>query len=312
MRRLVFIIGLFVTLAGCNTRNGQTADNEGSLDEDSARWRIAVMPTLDCLPLYVAADRGFFERAGVAVSLQPFQAQMDIDTALLNNRVAGAVTDLARLEHLSSQGFSAGCVTATDAHWQLVTKRSARITKLSQLDDKMLAMTRYSATDLLADYAVDSAKLKTERVFRIQVNDIGVRISMLQADIMDAMLLPEPQATIARNLKSRVLIDTRKLDYKLGALVFTKQSLKGKEAWLRSFLTAYDQAVDSLNEFGFKAYSDLIRQYMNVSAQTVDSLPADFRFSHAASPREKDSIRVKAWWNKRIESMKYVDSRYIQ
>ena len=59
----------------------------------------------------------------------------------------------------------------------------------------MLAMTRYSATDLLADYAVDSAKLKSEQVFKIQVNDVNIRLKMLLNNEIDAVLLTEPQAT---------------------------------------------------------------------------------------------------------------------
>ena len=169
----------------------------------------------------------------------------------------------------------------------------------------MMAMTRYSATDMLSDLVVDTAKLKPERVFRIQVNDIGVRLGMLQADIMDAMFLPEPQATVGRNLKGKVLLDTRKLDLWLGTIAFQADSLKG-------FTKAYDRAVDSLNESGMKNYRQLMERCLNVNSQTLDSLPADFRFRHAAKPRQKDVESARKWWEKRVESMKYVERRYIQ
>lgn len=270
------------------------------------------MPTLDCLPLYVANDRGFFAEAGVQVKLNVFMAQMDIDTALQNKRVTAAVTDLARVEHLRQQGVSLDCVSATESHWQLISKRTARINKLPQLDDKMMAMTRYSATDMLSDLVVDTARLKPERVFRIQVNDISVRLGMLQADIMDAMFLPEPQATVARNLKGKVLLDTRKMDLCLGTLVFLHDSVTEGDVCQKDFLKAYDRAVDSLNEYGLKGYAPLMKQYLKVSQQTIDSLPAGFQFHHAAKPRAKDVERVRNWWNKRVESMKYVERRYIQ
>ena len=90
---------------------------------------------------------------------------------------------------------------------------------MKHLDDKMLAMTRYSVTDLLGDLAVDSAKLKSERVFRIQINDVHVRLKMLENNEMDAMLLTEPQAAQARWLKHKVILDTRKLDMQMGTIV---------------------------------------------------------------------------------------------
>ena len=147
--------------------------------EDSAALKIAVLPTLDCLPLYLAKDHQMFDTA-VDIRLKHFTAQMDIDTALTNNRVELGVTDLVRAERMMKQGVSIEYLTATNAYWQLVTNRIARITDLKHLDDKMLAMTRYSVTDLLGDLAADSAKLKSERVFRIQINDVHVRLKMLE------------------------------------------------------------------------------------------------------------------------------------
>ena len=49
-------------------------------------------------------------------------------------------------------------IAQTNAYWQLTSNRIARIRRLNQLSDKMVAMARFSATALLADYAVDSVK----------------------------------------------------------------------------------------------------------------------------------------------------------
>ena len=74
------------------------------------------------------------------------------------------------------------------------------------MDDKMVAMTRYSVTDLLSDMVVDSAKLKPERVFRIQINDVNVRLKMLENNEMDALLMTEPYATQAILAKNKTRI----------------------------------------------------------------------------------------------------------
>ena len=71
-----------VCFAACGGRgdNTQTDNEKDAWEADSASLRIAVMPTIDCLPLYVAEEEGMFERQGVSVSLYPYQAQMDCDT----------------------------------------------------------------------------------------------------------------------------------------------------------------------------------------------------------------------------------------
>lgn len=267
--------------------------------EDSAALKVAVMPTLDCLPAYVAQDRGWFDTLNVR--LKVFTAQMDCDTAIQRGRVEGAFTDLVRAERMILQGTPLRYASATNAYWQLITNRKARLTKLSQLDDKMLAMTRYSVTDLLGDLVVDSVKLKTERVFRIQVNDVYVRQKMLQAGIMDALFFTEPQATQGRLLKNPVLLDTRKLDMQMGAIVFSEKALEGKnrERQMQNFVKGYNRACDSLNRLGLHAYDDVIAQHYDISRAAIDSLPRKLNFLPAAQPRVKDIERARAWLKKK-------------
>jgi len=219
-------IMLFTALILLTACGGDRQQREKALAADKASLKVAVMPTLDCLPLYVAADRHFFDSAGIDVRLKPFQAQMDCDTALLGGSVEASVTDLVRAERLISKGLPLTYITATDAYWQLVANRLARIHQLQQLGDKMIAVSRYSATSLLATLAVDSAKPKNT-VFQVQVNDVGVRLHMLQNNEMDALVFTEPQATVARMAKHPVLTDSRDKDLRLGAFVIRTDALTG-------------------------------------------------------------------------------------
>ena len=301
MKRICIVLSVFLAHA-CGSseekqRQQRAADRQAERQADSAALKIAVTPTLDCLPVFVAERHGMFEREGLSVRLRPYQAQMDVDTAMQRGRVEAAFTDLVRAERLQKLGTPLRYATATNLFWQLVTNPQARLKRLNQLDDKMLAMTRYSATALLADYAVDSAKLSTERVYRIQVNDVGVRLNMLENSIIDAMLLPEPQATTARNLKSPVLMDSRLLNQNYGVIAFSEKALKsdGRQQQMNTFLKVYDMACDSINERGLAAYGDIIAECCHVKSETVDSLPTDMRFQHAAAPRQTDIERAKKW-----------------
>ena len=294
MKKIACILATVCLLAGC----GQSYEEKQRLTrqqrlqmqrEDSAALKVAVMPTMDCLPLYVAQEHGFFKAQGVDVRLKRFTAQMDCDTAIARGRVEGLVSDLVRTERLQP-GTPLRYVASTNAYWQLITRRSARIRELKELDDKMVAMTRYSATDLLTTIAVDSAKLKTERVFRIQINDVNIRLSMLMGNELDAMFLTEPQAVQARLQKNRVLMDTRSMDVKPGVLAFSEKALKNKqrEQQLTKFVKAYSQACDSLARHGVKGYRDVAEKYYNVKGAALDSLAKCLKYEPMAAPREKD------------------------
>ena len=267
--------------------------------EDSAALKIAVMPTLDCLPFYLAEDHDLFDTAA-DIRLKHFTAQMDVDTAMMNRRVELAVTDLVRAERMIKQDSAIGYLTATNAYWQLITNRIARMTQLKHLEDKMLAMTRYSVTDMLGDLAVDSAKLKPEFVFRIQINDVNIRLKMLENNEMDALLLTEPQAAQARLLKHKVLLDTRSLDMKMGAVVMRNKEMneRNRKRQLDVMIKGYNDACDSINKNGVAAYSDLVMKYCKVKKNTVESLK-DIKFEKISVPRQQDIECARKWLSKK-------------
>lgn len=264
--------------------------------EDSAALKIAVMPTLDCLPLYVAREYKWFCDGKTDIRLKYFTSQIDCDTAILNGRVEGAVSDLVRVARMNKSGAKVKPQIATAAYWQLFTNRNSRIRQLNQLDDKMVAMTRYSVTDMLADHVVDSAKLKSERVFKVQINDVNVRLQMMLNNEMDAMFVTEPQATLARLAKHKVLLDTRKMNWHMGVIAFREKPMKDvdRKRQYDVFVKAYNQACDSINKNGIARYAHLMEKYCRTRSAVLDSIPKQ-KFPHAVGPREKDVLRAEKY-----------------
>ena len=316
MKRLILGITLIGLLAGCGmsyeeTKRLKQEQVRRELREDSAALKVAVMPTLDCLPFYVAKERQLFDTA-VDIRLKQFTAQMDCDTALLRGRVEMAISDIVRMEKWKGEkGPSTGSgtvkgtvkpsyVTATNAYWLLIGNRNQRISTLKHLDDRMVAMTRYSVTDLLADLAVDSAKLKPERVYRIQVNDVNVRLDMLENNEMDALLLTEPQVTAALTKKHHVLLDTREMDMWMGVIVEDSVTMShaNRQRQREVLLKGYNDACDSLNRFGVRHYADIIRKYYHLSDQTLLQLPDSLNYQHAKAPRKQDIERASKYLKK--------------
>lgn len=302
MRRLLWIIVAVAAFAAC----GQSTEERKRLSraerirlqkEDSAAFKVAVMPTLDCLPLYVARWHGLFDSLKADVRLRRFTAQMDCDTALAGGSVEAGVTDVVRAQRLVRLGVPLVYVSSTDAYWLLVANRNSRIRELKQLYDKMLAMTRYSATDLLGDHAVDSAKVKEGRVFRVQINDVIVRLEMLRNNEMDAMFLTEPQATAALLMKHNAIMDSRKLGLRLGAVVVRGDRLAddNRKKQLEAFKRAYDMACDSINKYGVGHYRRLVGEFCGVDAAVADSIGTKVKFSHIVPPRKSDIERADKW-----------------
>ena len=179
--RNIFVCGWCIALVvACGqsyeTKQRMTRAERAKLKTaDSLALKVGVMPTLDCMPLFVAKERRLFDTLGVDVRLRMRKAQMDIDTALIGGSVEGAVSDSVRVARMRSRGTALTEVGTTNTSWQLVGNRSARLKEVKQLGDKMVAMTRYSATDFLTDHVLKGVKT-TATVYRVQINDVPLRL----------------------------------------------------------------------------------------------------------------------------------------
>lgn len=297
----VIVVWLLLALQGQGEEEQQRISRKERLRlmrEDSAALKIAVLPTADCLPLFVAREHHLLDSLGADIRLKSFTAQMDCDTALAGGSVEGAMTDLVRACRLDAEGTPLTFLTATGAHWQVIAARNARITQPKQVYDKMMAMTRHSATDLLASVLVDSARIRDERLFRVQVNDVGVRLRMMLGAEMDVAALPEPQATAVRKAGGHVLLDTRKLGLNLGVLAFRKGVCEdaSRKRQIEVLRKAYNQACDSIAKYGAARYAPLLASVANVSLEVASQVPAPcWKPAHITSPRQSDTDRARQW-----------------
>lgn len=275
----IYLLFLLVSLliAACNSApkvSQSTTNNTRAFRIDTA-LTVAVMPTIDCLPIFLAADKHWFAQKGLAVKLNCFNAQMDCDTAVTGGSSTVFVSDLVRCERLKKRGFPIVYITTTPAYWQLYTNKHARIKEAGQLGDKMIAMTRYSITDYLATEVEKRAKAKNP-IYRIQINDVILRLHMLLNNEMDAMFLPEPQATVARTAKNTMLFDSRDLPMTPGVFAYrvAKTEKKEQQRRLAMFRAVYNMACDSINKYGVAHYASIIETNCKVSRAVVKALPS--------------------------------------
>ena len=253
-------------------------------------YKIAVMPTMDCLPAYLLKDSLLYDTAKVDIRLCRFNAQMDCDTAMIGGSVQAAFSDLVRTERLKHKNkVLMHYLTDTNLNWQLIADKDSKLKLLSDLSDKIVAMTRFSGTDLLTDMAVKKAKPKYQ-VFRVQVNDVLVRLAMLQNHEIDAYWFAEPQITKALSADNNSLFNSEDAGVHLGVVaIMDKVRRQDEEA---AFAAAYDKAVEQINKNGVKYYSALIQKYMKVDESVVRALP-DIKYTKIGPPRKADLLMAR-------------------
>lgn len=182
-------------LASCSERQEAMQFKADSLSIDTTVLRIAVMPTMSCLPVYYAEQSGLANKLGMKIQLLRFQAQMDIDTAIQRGHTDIAFTDLIRCTRLAQAKTPVKPIASCDEPLSLISLKTKRVKKINQMKQQMIAISRLSATDYWCDRLLDEANTSHDDIYRPQVNDVCLRAEMLRQGLVDAAMMSEPFAT---------------------------------------------------------------------------------------------------------------------
>lgn len=291
MRKLLYSAALLFSFSFLFSCGNNTKDEHES---DSTAIRLAVLPTADCLPFYYAESQGLFDSLGIDIELITFDAAMDADTAFANGDVDGIVSDVVKACLWKQTNDSLFIAMNGDLNLSLVTAKNARIKQLSSMKEKIIAFTRHSVLDYMADRIMESQGFVSTDLNKPQINKISLRALMVDQNQYDGAILPEPFAseTVARGAKR--LISNKELNlYGLMAVVFNDSVAKIRKEELSKIATVYDLAVDALN-------SDTTNSQLSFLPQDnilllPDTLYSPVAFTHSTTPSDSLSSLVFNW-----------------
>lgn len=245
MRKLIYLFIGMVAVGLCTSCN-QTKDARG--DDDSTALKLGVLPTMECIPFLYADSIGLFASQGVNVRLVMFDAAMDADTAFMRGHIDGLVSDLVKACLWQEQGDTAHVVMVGDLNMWLITAPKARLLKAESLREKIIGITRHSAVDYFADKILESARLQSIDLNKPQINNIKLRMLMVDQDQYDGAILPEPYASEAVARGAKRLDSTRDLKVeRLMCVLFYDSIYRTRKDDVSKIRRVYDQAVEALN-----------------------------------------------------------------
>lgn len=245
MNRFLFpLLCLLMTLVfGCGHNNEESATTE---ECDSTLIRVALLPTMDCLPYLVAEECGIYTTLGLNVKLDVFEAAIDADTAFANGHADVLVTDVVKTIVMRSKGDSVCVLHNYEVPLYLLTSQSSRVYNTNNIKEKVVAITRNSWDDMAADRILESVGLASEEMNKPQINSLALRTNMLVNNQYDGALLPEPYAAIAEAGGAKRLCSTSEFGLTAGVAVVDSLGDERMEE-MKLFVKAYNIAVDTIN-----------------------------------------------------------------
>ena len=286
---ILYSLILFL-LASCSQRQEAMPLEVDSTVIDTTVLRVAVMPAMNCLPIFYAQRSGLADSLGMEMTLLRFQAQMDIDTAIINGHMGIAYTDLIRQTRLSKQATITP-IASCDEALSLISLKTKRVKQVNQMKEQMIAISRLSATDYWCDRLLDSTRTSYDDIYRPQVNDVRLRAEMLRQGLIDAAIMGEPFATWMTMLGHKRLFQSKGKQprlYAWAATTATKQQQK-------DFLNLIKVAIKLMErESEASLLRDILKQEYQLPAEAVDSM-ALLPVSPPTDVKEDDIKSAKDW-----------------
>lgn len=289
----------FLLLVSCSHQQDAVEIETDSTAIDSVVIRIAVMPAMNCLPVYYAERSGLADSLGLEMMLLRYQAQMDIDTAITGGHANIAFTDLIRCHRLSKQ-VSLTPFASCDEPLSLISLKTKRVKQVNQMKEQMIAVSRLSATDYWCDRLLDSARTSYDEIYRPQVNDVRLRAEMLRQGLIDAAMMGEPFASWMTMLGHKRLFQSKGKEPRLCAWAATTATKEQQKAFLKLIGEAIKQME---KESEADIVRDILKQDYDLPAEAVDSLALQ-PLTKPADIRESDTQEAEKWLKRKYGNKK--------
>jgi NitT/TauT family transport system substrate-binding protein len=217
--------------------------------------RIAVLPILDTLPLYVAEAEGYFAEESIAVEFVAAASAAERDQLLQAGQVDGVITDMVALALYNSE--EAGRIVAVraamvptpqHAQFRVLTSGSSGITTAAELRGVEIGVSEGTVIEYVTDRLLAAEGLSPDTIVSLAVPRIPERMALLTDGNLDAATLPEPLASLAVQQGATVVVDDRAHPGVSGSVfAFRATTLDANPESVRGLLRAVDRASAAIN-----------------------------------------------------------------
>ncbi len=284
----MFFALVLCLFAGCKGEGRVAAD-----EVDSTTLRIAVLPTMDCLPLFVADECGLFRAEGLDVLLVVYEAAMDADTAFVRGYVDAVATDVVKSVMLPAEDDSLKVVLNYDMPLYLLSSMESGIQRTEDIKEKIVALTRNSWVDMSTDKILASVNLDAEQLNKPQINNLHLRARMLIQNQYDGAVLPEPFAALCEANGARRLCGTETFGVPMGALVTYGSTMARREDDFQRLCKVYNIATDTINSR--IARNESMVKFLPLDIAVPDSLVRVGKYGHSTVVDGTTIDDIKTW-----------------
>jgi NitT/TauT family transport system substrate-binding protein len=290
--RLFFVIVIIALIA--------TACGPAVAPAEAVTLKLAVLPIIDTLPLYVAQGEDFFADHGIEVELVPVASAPERVQLVASGQVDGSINEtlavmLFNQETTQMQAVRYALRPAEGyGHFFILASGPSGITAPEDFKGVEIGVSQGTIIEYVTERLLTAEGLNADEIVTIPVPKIPDRMALLASGELSAATLPDPLGALAvQSGATIVLDDSNHPEYGFSIYSFRKEIIDAHPEAIKDFLAAVNEAIALINADPTQ-YSDILSEANIVPPMLLEAYKVP-PFPAAGVPTEAEWQDALSW-----------------
>ncbi|HEX6033009.1 MAG TPA: ABC transporter substrate-binding protein, partial [Anaerolineales bacterium] len=262
--------------------------------------KIAVLPIIDTLPMYVAQQEGLFAKRGVNVEFIPVASAPERDQLLAAGGADGTINETLAVMLFNRENVQMQVVryalrpTPSNGHFFILASAESGIDTFSELKGVEIGVSQGTVIEYVTERLLQAEGFSSDEIKTIAVPKIPDRMALLASGELQAGVMPDPLASLVVSQGGVVVADdSSHPEYGFSVISFRKPVIDANPKAIEAFLAAIEEATKLLNAEPEK-YKNLLSEQKLVPAPLLESYQAPV-FPFAGVPSVDEWNDALSW-----------------
>ena len=255
--------------------------------------KIAVLPIIDTLPMYVAQQEGLFAKHGVNVEFIPVASAPERDQLLAAGGADGTINETLAVMLFNKENVQMQVVryalrpTEGNGHFFILASAKSGIASVDGLKGVEIGVSQGTVIEYVTERLLQADGFTPEEIKTIAVPKIPDRMALLASGELPAGVMPDPLASLVVSQGGVIVTDdSGHPEYGFSVISFRKAVIDANPEAVKGFLAAVEEATGLLNADPAK-YKNLLSEQKLVPPPLMESYRAPvFPTAGVPSPEE--------------------------
>ena len=270
--------------------------------QETVTLKIAVLPIIDTLPMYVAQQEGLFTEHNVTVEFVPVASAPERDQLLAAAQADGTINEtlavmLFNRDTVQMQAVRYALRPAPGyGHFFIIASGQSGITSVDGLKGVEIGVSQGTVIEYVTERLLQAEGFSPDEIKTIAVPKIPDRMALLASGELQAGVMPDPLASLVVAQGGVIVADdSSHPEYGFSIISFRKAVIDANPETVKGFLAAVEEATSLLNADPAK-YRNLL------SEQNL--VPPPLLESYRTPPFPPAGVPTEAEWNDALDWLK--------